>query len=337
MKKRADGRYVETVTVSGRRRYFYGRTRQEVFEKIREYKKSARTGISFALVADEWFGSVSSVLSPSTVRGYTAAYNRAKRFFRKPIGEIRTADVSAFIESVVRQYGLGFKAAANHLLVVRDIFAYGVNRGYAEFNAARDVTIPRNLHRAPRPAADRDEVEIVKALPESPQKTACMLAYYAGMRRGEIIALRWADVDLEAGKIQIRRAVAYNGNAPVIKEPKTAASLADVPILPQLSEYLRLIRKKTGLVYPGKNGVYLNTEQQKQFDAWKKEHGLTLTLHQLRHSFATALWEADVPPDEAQILLRHASLRMTMDIYRDISASKAKTERIFERAKSLQF
>lgn len=337
MKKRADGRYVETVTLNGKRRYFFAKTAREAREKAREYQKSVRTGISYALVADEWMDRTAPRLSPSTVRGYMAAFNRSKQFFRMPIEKIRAVDVSAFLDAMIRRHGLGLKAAANHLLVVRDVFSYGVNHGYVGMNPARDVSVPRGLHREKRPAADQSDIERMKQLPAGPHKTAAMLAFYAGLRRGEIIALRWRDVDLEAGTISVRRAVAYNGNEPILKEPKTAASLATVPILPALSDYLRKIPKKTGLVYPGKNGLFLNTEQQKQFDAWRKANGISFTLHQLRHSFATALWEADVPPDEAQILLRHASLRMTMDIYRDISASKTKTERIFERAKQLDF
>lgn len=119
---------------------------------------------------------------------------------------------------------------------------------------------------------------------------------------------------------------------------KTAASLATVPILDQLRDYLIQIRKKTGLVVPGPDGKLLNNQQQaRMFKEWTEENGLGFTLHQLRHFFATALWEADVPADEAQILLRHSSLRMTMDVYRDLEIAKTKQQRIFERAKTISF
>lgn len=338
MKKRKDGRYVESITVSGRRRYFYGRSRQEVFDKIREYKKTARTGPSFALVADEWWNRTEPKLSPSTVRGYTAAFNRSKAFFRVPVDQIRAADVSRFVQSVTDQYGLGFKAAANHLLVVRNVLGYGVNAGFLDQNVARDVSVPRDLHREKRVAASKEDVEKLKQLEPSPMMTMAMLALYAGMRRGEIIALRWKDVDLDAGTISIERSVAYNGYFPVVKAPKTAASLATVPILNPLRDYLLRIGPKKGLVVPGPDGKLLNNQQQvKLFRAWTEENGLGFTLHQLRHYFATALWENDVPADEAQILLRHSSLRMTMDVYRDLDIAKTKKERIFERAKTIHF
>ena len=338
MKRRKDGLYVEAITIGGKRRYFYGRTRQQVFDKIREYKKAARTGPSYALVADEWWSKAEPKLSPSTVRGYTAAFNRSKDFFRGQVDQIRAADVSRFIQTVTDQYDLGFKAAANHLLVVRNVLGYGVNAGFLDQNVARDVSVPRDLHREKRTAASKEDVEKLKQLEPSPMMTMAMLALYAGLRRGEIIALRWKDVDLDAGTISVERAVAYDGYWPTVKAPKTAASLATVPILDQLRDYLIQIRKKTGLVVPGPDGKLLNNQQQaRMFKEWTEENGLGFTLHQLRHFFATALWEADVPADEAQILLRHSSLRMTMDVYRDLEIAKTKQQRIFERAKTISF
>lgn len=336
MKKRADGRYSVSMMIDGKRHYFYGKTRAEVYEKARKFKEVQKHGPLYSDAADEWWSRTVEKVSPSTARGYQAAFTRSKNYFKQPVTEIRAADVSAFILDTITEYDLGFKAASSHLLVVRSVLSYAVNRGYVDINVARDVTVPKDLRRTKRTAASSEEVERMKALPPSTMKTFAMLALYAGLRRGEIIPLRWSDVDLDAGTIRISKAVAYDGWSPVMKTPKTAASLAEVPILPQLDEYLRQIRKKTGLVCPNRHGkIYANQQEQRDFWAWSSENDFHFTLHQLRHYFATALWESDVPPDEAQILLRHSSLGMTMNVYREIR--KEKTERIFERARAITF
>lgn len=69
-----------------------------------------------------------------------------------------------------------------------------------------------------------------------------------------------------------------------------------------------------------------------QANRFRKKYGIESTLHQLRHYYATALWESGFAPDEAQLLLRHARLEMTMDTYREIREGR-KMDAVFDRVR----
>jgi len=142
------------------------------------------------------------------------------------------------------------------------------------------------------------------------------------MRRGELLALEWEDVDLKERRITINKSVYHKGNRPALKGTKTAASTGTVPLLDALA---KKIKPGKGLVFPGNDGgLMANTE----FDrAWKKycgEAGISANPHQFRHAYATMLFEAGIPPEEMQVLLRHAQLSTTMDIYTDLRENKLK-------------
>ncbi len=78
-------------------------------------------------------------------------------------------------------------------------------------------------------------------------------------------------------------------------------------------------------MFPGEDGGYLTQVRfEKRWSIYCKESGVTATPHQFRHAYATMLFEAGIPPEEAQALLRHAQLSTTMDVYTDLREAKLK-------------
>ena len=130
--------------------------------------------------------------------------------------------------------------------------------------------------------------------------------------------MRYEDIDRENGRIYIRRSVYHTGPTPQIKEPKTAAGIRPVPLLPALAAALP--QKEHGYIFSndgGKSplpGWYVTD----QFEAYRKRTGVTVSPHEIRHGYATALYEAGVDFKLAQKFLGHAQLSTTMDIYTDI-------------------
>lgn len=254
MKKRSDGRYSVSMTIGGKRRYFYGTTRSEAFEKMRAWTERDRNGAVFGDVAREWFAAKRPSLSDSTVRGYEAAMTRAVRYLPKLFRDVTPAAVSKFLRDWIRRDHPAQKTVQTQLQIVRQICTFAVEEGFIESNPARDVSIPRDLPKKKRTAATQDDVDRIVAAPDSPIRTAFMLAAFAGLRRGEILALRWEDVDLRRGVIQIRRAAVFGThNDPGLKRPKTDASLASVPICPTLADSFARGAKK-GLLVADKSG-----------------------------------------------------------------------------------
>jgi integrase len=146
-----------------------------------------------------------------------------------------------------------------------------------------------------------------------------LFALYTGGRRGELLALTWEDVDLEARTIEITKSVYYVGNNGHIKEPKTAAGYWVVPILNALYTVIK-DRRGSGLIFrdPITGGLMRNMSFTRIWAKYAAESGVTATPHQLRHAYATMLYEAGIAPKDAMELLGHAQLSTTEDIYTHI-------------------
>lgn len=155
---------------------------------------------------------------------------------------------------------------------------------------------------------------------------AFALMAFAGLRRGETLALRRADVDFSAGMIHVCRQRVRVGGQLVTAAPKSAAGTRDVPISPELEPILREAVRfllPNALIVP----IAPETLAHKWRDAQRKA-GIaeTYRLHDLRHTYATRLVLAGVNIRVLQYAIGHASYQLTMQTYTHIGASAAKSE-----------
>lgn len=155
---------------------------------------------------------------------------------------------------------------------------------------------------------------------------AFALMAFAGLRRGETLALRRADVDFSAGMIHVCRQRVRVGGQIVTAPPKSAAGTRDVPISPELEPILREAVRfllPNALIVP----IAPETLAHKWHDAQRKA-GIAepYRLHDLRHTYATRLVLAGVNIRVLQYAIGHASYQLTMQTYTHIGASAAKSE-----------
>jgi len=152
-----------------------------------------------------------------------------------------------------------------------------------------------------------------------------------GMRRGEAIGLRWSDVDLEAGRLSVRRALIPSGREVIVSEPKTIKGRRVIAIDPGTVEVLKaqaarqLDEQKewdeawieTGLVFTLENGEALDPESVSRYwrQAVKKAMLPTIRLHDLRHTHATLALQAGIHPKVVSERLGHATISITLDTY----------------------
>ncbi|MBA2286302.1 MAG: tyrosine-type recombinase/integrase [Ktedonobacteraceae bacterium] len=163
-------------------------------------------------------------------------------------------------------------------------------------------------------------------------ETLLILALTTGMRRGELVALRWQDIDFEHRCLHVRQtANTVSGYGIVVGEPKTEASRRRIMLHPFVLETLKLhretqeaVRLKAGgewqdnnLVFCNEQGAFYRPQRVlTQFQAILRDAGLPhLRFHSLRHSAATILLAKGVNPKVVQSILGHSSFQMTMDTY----------------------
>ena len=155
---------------------------------------------------------------------------------------------------------------------------------------------------------------------------AFALMAFAGLRRGETLALRRCDIDLQTGVIHVcRQRVRVHGQL-VTAPPKSSAGIRDVPISPELEPLLR-----DAVRYLLPNGLLVPIAPETLAHKWRDAQckaGITspYRLHDLRHTYATRLVLAGVNIRVLQYAIGHASYQLTMQTYTHIGASAAKSE-----------
>ena len=217
------------------------------------------------------------------------------------------------------------KTAATQLQIIRQILRFAVVQGALPYNPAEALRLPKGLKVTYRMPPDENQVKLIKAhAKDTPFGLFAALVYYTGCRRGEALALTGADIDRKAKRISITKSVYYVGNYAQIKQPKTEKGTREVPLLDALDKLLPK-RLPKGYLFAEPNGEPLTDDHF--FDAYKKYQqatGVTVTPHQIRHGYATALYECGVDFKTMQALLGHAQLSTTMDIYTHVRQNSLK-------------
>lgn len=318
---RPDGLHETIRTINGKRIAFRGRTDLEVDHKLLAYQEQAEKGRPFQAVAEEWRDIHFPTLAANTLRGYRAPYVRAvEEFGPTPIRRITPADIRRFI-AAFSHGGRAAKTVTTQRLILNLIFSYAVEIGEVDFNPCSNVSIPKRLKKGRREAASPEDEEIIKS-----SAHIWLLPYfilYTGLRKGEALAITHGDIDRLAGVIRVTKSVFYENGKPKLKHPKTEAGTRSVPLLDQLVKKLPREGKKSAYLFSEDGGATPLSEAQYAV-AWRRfarETGIHCTAHQLRHSYATMLFDLDVGVKDAQDILGHSTVAMTQDIYTHIRDS----------------
>lgn len=195
-------------------------------------------------------------------------------------------------------------------------------------DAMRDEIIDKNpISRIKTPKLDKievksfsfEEIKTIIATAKDEMKAFVSLGFFSGMRTGEMIGLRWEDVDFDKKEIHIKRAIKMG----VVSAPKTKNSIRTIDILDNLLPYLKEQYELTG---KHKSYVFLNPNNEHYYDIkrirnvkWKnllKECSIEYrTIYQMRHSFATVMIENSEDILWVSNMLGHADASMTLQMY----------------------
>jgi integrase len=344
--RRADGYYVGAVEAghypSGARRKVrvVRRRRADVVAALDELRRRAGAGgviderHTVASVHEWWLDEVAAGrVSASSL----TEYRKRVRRVTPEIGTVRlakltTAHVQRLANRLAERYPRSPRTRATTLDTLRQALRWAVQAGMIGRNPADGVRGPQETREAR--VDDTLTAEEAHATLEAAAATELYalvwLALTYGLRLGELLDLRWADVDLGAGELHVRHS-------------KSRAGVRTLPLIPEATDVLRAHRARStlvaldGLVFPTSVGT--RRKPQRTRDQWSAilaaagvEHrcrncgspdrcsSTVRRFHVSRHTAATLLLERDVPLEVVSAILGHASLSITADIYAKVRA-----------------
>ena len=343
--RRADGRwmgryYAWTSAGARKRITVYGKTRQEAADRMREAQERNRQGIpvpdrawNLADWLDYWLDNVvASNRRPATYSLYEATI----RLYLKPaLGTVPLTRLSAARVQTFLNGQLAAGRSIRRVQIMRTVLSSALTRAMREElimrNVARLAELPGWERQPVMPWTSAEARTFLAAAKDDPLYPAFVLLLLYGLRRGEVLGLRWHDVDQADGKIRIRQQIQRIDGELRIGPVKTASARRDLPLLALAGDVL-LIRSNAqaadraelggawqdnGLVFTTRTGRPIEPRNLvRSFHRICSAHGLrVIKVHHLRHTTATLLKNLGVPARDAQLILGHSRLAITLEIY----------------------
>jgi integrase len=338
-----DGRWVGRLTyyVDGerKRKPFYGHTRQEAARKLTAALKEQQDGLpvsndrqTVAQFMASWLDG-RHTLKDSTRDSYRRTITKRiePHIGRLALSKVTPQHLSTLYSTLLSE-GLASTTVRYVHIIIHQAFKQAVRWGLIARNPAQAVDAPRPRHYEVAPLTPEQSQELLSVARGDPFYALYVLALTTGMRSGEMLALKWADVDLRSSRLHVRRTVQSIGGAWVFGEPKTAKGRRTIALPSMAVEALREHRtaqlearlaagplwEDLDLVFPNHSGRPLQRQnvQRMSFKPLLKRAGLpNIRFHDLRHSAATLLLTLGEHPKVVQERLGHATIAITMDIY----------------------
>lgn len=278
-------------------------------------------------------------IEKSTYSNTIASY---KKYIKPYLGNyiFATMDKTILNGWLTKLYQAGLSQNTIHTTYarLRKVYNYFYENGELLQNPFKGVKMPKKGAPKVTHLTDEQMENILAAVyldfePQNPMYVGILLAFYAGLRRGEICGLRWNDIDFHKHMITIRSAVGVsNGEfSEYTKNPKNKSSNRTFPMLPQLEEALK---QRKALINPLNNWFVVGEEEQfmrpQHYNRLFREfvernnlvdaYGERVVPHGLRHNFATVGIRAGMDIASLALMMGHASRAMTLDTYGDANA-----------------
>ena len=258
---------------------------------------------------------------PSTIRGYGRSLedHLVHEFGDRKLASITTADLQGLVDRW-QEEGMPAASIRNHIKPMQAISRRARSRLGLALNPTHDLELPAVRAAEVEILAPEVAASLLAVVPEADQPIWAT-ALYAGLRYGELRALRWREVDFAAGTIRVKKSWdPVEGEI----EPKSKNSKRTTPMPNVLREYLLVHRKRRGepgageLVFSVADGIPFEADglYRPADAAWKKAKlDARLRLHKARHTFASFMIAAGVNAKALSIFMGHSSISVTYDIY----------------------
>lgn len=288
---------------------------------------------------NEWLELRVVALSPTTVAWYRFVINKhiVPGLGHIPIDELRPWHIQRLYADKLRPQASGSSSVSRSTVrcihrILHAALSQAVRLQIVERNPCDAVDAPKSGRRPPRFWKPEEAARFLSAIRDDRLFALFHLALGTGLRRGELLGLRWRDVDLEHCSLTVRRVRVRAGRVTIDKEPKTSGSCRTIALPSQVCESLmrhaeaQLMEKELmgdayqdhNLVFAGIDGKPLNPDYigcqyfRRLISLANVPH---INFHGLRHTHATLLAAEGVPLKTVSARLGHSSVKVTGDIY----------------------
>ncbi|KHS57629.1 integrase [Terrisporobacter othiniensis] len=332
------------------RKQFTGKTQQDVKNKLQEYKKQMLMGVlnEDKLTVSDWFYSWlfdyrKQDLKPKSFQRYHGIYKNYIEntdFGNIKLNDLRTTHLQRHYKKLldngvtpttIKQINTNLKTCLNE----------AERQGYIQKNWCKLVTLPKKEdNKEVKVLTKQEQEKFLEAIKGHELELLYIVALGTGLRIGEILGLKWSDIDFKNNELHVNRslqkAAIYENDKIVRYEvqettPKTKNSLRTIPVPQNIIKKLIAHKKEQNELilllqeeYDNKNYVFCN-KLGKSIEDKRPGRNLKTILtsigiepikfHALRHTYATRLFEAGIPPKTVQHLMGHADIETTMNIY----------------------
>ncbi len=335
----------------------YGKTQQECRDKLIETMQSIKTQTFIEphkTTVESWLDTWLKEYKKDNIRPTTySSYENIIRVHIKPnigkayLKELRPEQIQRFYNER-RTSGLSARTIRNIHVVLHEALEQAMRNNLIIRNVSEATTLPKQEKKEMRVLTTEEQDKFLKILSENKSGIIFKLDLASGMRRGELLGLRWKDVDLKEGVLRVNQSLSRtkvnfdkesteNKTAIMIQKPKTKKGERSIPlfssIISDLKEH-KMAEKakfqtlgwddikikqyfKDGFVFTNELGGHIEPRNlTRKFYALVKAAGIPkANLHALRHSLATRLLEMNVSPKVVQEILGHSTITLTLDTY----------------------
>ena len=347
---RQDGRWAASITLeNGKRKTLYGKTRKEVQEKLKIALREQQQGMlvttpqqTVKQFLEDWLENTHKHdIRPRSYERYEQIIRLhiIPHLGKTALQNLTPQQLKKLYADKLKEGLSAITVAAIHNLLHRALDD-AVKWDVLARNVCEKVSPPRKVRKEITPLNVEQIHQLLEAARGHPQEALFVLALHTGMRRGELLGLKWQDINFTEGVLQVRRTlnrvptkmVKEVGQRYIEAEPKTKNSrrsifLTDLALdaLKQHRDHQQEARQKAGLAWENHDYVFCTSlgrhltpghDVLVQLKKLLAKAGLPeIRFHDLRHSSASLLLSLGVHPKVVQELLGHTQISMTMDIY----------------------
>lgn len=336
--QRPNGLWQGQLSRDGERLTVYARTEREVVAKLQALQSQVAGGLAvvdqrttLAAYLEGWLETVAPRLRPVTLSWYRGMVRGQliPQLGRLKLAKLQPGDVAAMLGRLQDQ-GLSPRSAAHVRAVLRTALADAMRWGYVNRNAAALASAPRVPYQPPRILTPEAAADVLEALADPQLRRLATVAVHTGLRQGELLGLRWSDVDWQAGELHVSQALQRVAGESRLVEVKSRTSRRALPLtqvaLATLTEEQgaqsraraaagkRWREPIADLVFTTATGAPKNASAVTHaFASALAAAGLPpMHWHHLRHVFAGLMLASGVDLGTVSALLGHTSVSLTL-------------------------